>query len=156
MSRVLLAAAGVLLLLGMAACGSSTKRTAGPASTVAPATSSSAASSATTPAVNYGQQYLNDAARVNSDATKAQNATSLTDPAVVAYGKDSVTFARALLAQQWPAKAQADVHTLAAAALKAAEDISGQDLADLLSDVETSGADANVVRADLGLAAAKS
>jgi hypothetical protein len=66
-----------------------------------------------------------------------------------------VALGRTLLSQTWPANADADIHTLAAASELEAEDLYGgldvTNIAKFNHDAAASTADAQVVRADLGL-----
>jgi hypothetical protein len=147
--------AAVLILaagsgLGLAACGSGSSSTA---AVSPPAASSAPAAATTAPSVNYGQQYLADVAPANA-ATKAITASdTITSPDVLALGTAAAATARELLTQPWPASAQADVHALALDAERVNSDIKGQDITSLQADVETLDAQAQVVRADLGLPA---
>jgi hypothetical protein len=149
--------AAVLILaagsgLGLAGCSSGSSSRAA----VSPPTASSAPAAATTaPSVNYGQHYLADVAPANAAAKAITASDTITSPDVLALGTATAATARKLLTQSWPANAQADVHALALDAEKVNSDIESQDTASLQADVETMEAQAQVVRADLGLPATK-
>jgi PBP1b-binding outer membrane lipoprotein LpoB len=147
--KAVLAACAAVAALVLAGCGS-----AAPATSKASAPPSTAASpAAPSSAVNYQQQYLADVAPYDVDVSKINpNASSVTDPTIVAVQQASATLARTLLEQSWPASATADVHAMAVAAAKVGTDLSSDALlANLTSDAATADADAQVVRADLGL-----
>jgi hypothetical protein len=159
--RFALALAALALIAGISACAATT-------APVAAASRPAAASPSPSPTINYQQQYLSDVApsnadatifnawlAANPDATNAALASALTPEysALIAFG-------RALLQQQWPAKAQADVHTLALACEAEANDIDPADVADgsfdqsqYNSDNTAGEAAAQAVRADLDLPA---
>jgi hypothetical protein len=142
-----------LAVIALAGCGSHTT----PPTTPAAAQSSPSPSPSPSPTINYQQQYLTDVAPYNAAINAINpNASSVSDPTIVAVMKASLTLARTLLQQTWPANAQADVHALAVAAAKVSTDLSSNTLftANGTSDAATATADAQTVRADLGLPAA--
>lgn len=131
--------------IGLGACGSSGSSASQPAP--------HAQATHTAPAVNYKSQYLTDVAAANADAAKITSSDTITSPAVIAYGTAAGNTARVLLQQEWPANAQADVHTVATAAELVSADIQAGNLSKLMSDGTVLKADTQVVRADLGLPA---
>lgn len=160
MRRFVIALSALALAAGISACGGKSAPTA--------ATSNKAAVSSPSPSptINYQQQYLNDVAPSNA-ATGKLNAWITANPnashaqqavAVTPYYNVMVTFGRALLQQQWPSNAQADVHALALAVEAEASDSNPQTVAAGEYDPSQSGHDnsaaeaaAQAVRADLGL-----
>ncbi|MFZ0664736.1 MAG: hypothetical protein WAM97_03215 [Acidimicrobiales bacterium] len=132
-----------------------TTTSAATTTTAAPATTTTAAPTTTTVATDYGQQFLTDMAPWNT-ATKAITPTDgITSQAVITAGQEAVVSARSLLQQSWPSNAQADIHTFAVSLDTINEDVRDDNLSKFDSDVTTLDADANVVRADLGLPAIK-
>jgi hypothetical protein len=133
-----------------------TTTTSGPASstTAAPPTSTST-TSATKPAVNYGQQFLTDVAPWNAATANLNSSDGLTSQAVLTAASEAVVAARSLLGQSWPTTAEADVHAFAVELDTINEDVREDDATKFRSDVTTLDADANVVRADLGLPSIK-
>jgi hypothetical protein len=75
----------------------------------------------------------------------------LTSQPVITAAREAVVSARSLLGQSWPATAQGDVHIFAVALDTINEDVQENDFPKFESDVTSLDADANVVRADLGL-----
>jgi hypothetical protein len=143
--------------LGLAACGSqSTSHAAAPAVThsAAAAPTTAAPKLAPKPTVNYGQQYLTDIAPYNAAISKLTDSDTITSPDVLAVGTVSLSISREMLTQTWPVSAQADVHALAVGMLKGNTDIQGQDMSSLQTDEEAATAQAQTVRAELGLPAA--
>lgn len=153
----ILAGIGTLALTaGLAACGSVTHTTASaPATASQPASHAASPSATAEPAINYGQQYLADVAPYNRAAagSKANPDATWTSPSTIATATASTTFGRLLLSQSWPANAAADVHALAIGCLAIAGDIADQDYDGTQTVEEQTTAEAQVVRADLGLAA---
>ncbi len=145
-------------LLGASALAAGCWSQASPGTAGNSAPTSPAAAPSPSPIVDYQQQYLTDVAPYNAAVNKINpNATSATDPTIQAVGAASLAFSRVLLQQSWPANAEADVHTLAIASAKIAADISqgaDMDFTNFANDGSTATADAQTVRADLGLPAA--
>lgn len=144
MSRII-AGLGALALIGglgagLAACASSGSSVPKPA-----------AASSSAPAVNYGQQYLNDIKLYSAAAAAVSVSATITSPSVVHLGVVVSGVAKSLLTQSWPANAQPDIKTQALDAEKINADIQNQDLTALSSDAETLSAQSAVVRVDLGL-----
>ena len=72
-----------------------------------------------------------------------------------AAGRQAVATARKLLRQSWPASAHGDVHALAVAFDTIDADIASDNVAKFENDGTKLNADANVVRAELGLPSIK-
>jgi hypothetical protein len=87
----------------------------------------------------------------NAATARLVSSDGLTSPAVITAAHEAVVSARSLLGQSWPSKAQGDVHTFAVALDTINEDVQANNLSKFRNDVTTLDADANVVRADLGL-----
>jgi hypothetical protein len=161
-------AAMILAGLALAACGSSLTASSTSASSTstsstiaststsekAPATSV-ARSTSTTAAVNYGRQFLTDVAPWNAATANLNSSDGLTSQAVITAANEAVVAARSLLGQSWPSAAQADVHAFAVELDTINEDVREDNLTKFRDDVTTLDADANVVRADLGLPSIK-
>jgi len=148
---------GGLIITGITACAN-TAPALGSTASMGPGTKyqiagSTATVAASTPSVNYGQQYLADIGPANVAVKAVPSNAVLTSPSVLALGTATADTARELLAQSWPSNAQADVHALALDAEKVNTDIKAQDETAFLSDAEAMTAQAQVVRADLGLPA---
>jgi hypothetical protein len=154
----------ILAGLGLAACSSSsaapttttsasvTTTTAVPTTTTAaPTTTTTAAATTTTAATNYGQQFLTDVGPWNASTKDLNSSDGLTSQAVITAGQEAVISARSLLQDTWPANAESDIHTFAIALDTINEDVQEDNLAKFRNDVTSLDADANVVRADLGL-----
>lgn len=158
-------ASGLLVvIILLAACGAS-KAAPAPAAPVASVSSGHDTTTTSTPAVNYGQQYL----AIVGPANAAGNAAVIPDnptgarlaqvfaPVIAAYQKAD----DALLRAQWPAGAQADIKAMVTADGAVIGDMNaaaGQNAlsaasweTQLSSDGAKAKAAANVVRADLGL-----
>ncbi|HEY1914876.1 MAG TPA: hypothetical protein VGH27_04800 [Streptosporangiaceae bacterium] len=101
-------------------------------------------------AVNYGQQFLADVEPWNVAAADAHGA-GLDSTAARAAGQQAVDTARKLLDQSWPTADESDVHALALAFDTLNEDIVVDNQTKYLNDGIALNADANVVRAELGL-----
>jgi hypothetical protein len=127
-----------------------TPPTTSPTSTPATTTPTTGTTPATE-AVNYGQQFLTDVAPWNAATAKITSSDTLTSPAVIDAAQEAVVTARSLLSQSWPSSAQADVHTFAVELDTINEDVQEDNVTKFRDDVTTLDADANVVRADLGL-----
>jgi hypothetical protein len=102
--------------------------------------------------VNYGHRFLDDESGWNA-ATKAAVNAGLTSPKALFAGRQAVRTAHLLLTQSWPAADVSDIHALAAQFDLINEDIQADDLTKYLADGTQLNADANVVRAELGLPA---
>jgi hypothetical protein len=164
-------AAILLAGLALAACSSgsltssSTSTSTSSTSTSSPSASTStsgtvsptslAPSTSTTADVSYGQQFLTDVAPWNAATANLNASDGLTSQAVITAGNEAVVAARSLLGQSWPPSAQADVHTFAVGLDTINEDVREDDSTKFRDDVTTLDADANVVRADLGLPSIK-
>ncbi len=105
----------------------------------------------TSPAINYGRQYLADVAPWVAAAKRASGSGTLTAPAALAAGRQAVAAARQLLRQTWPASAESHIHSLAVEFDTVNEDIVENNVPKYENDGTTLNADANVVRAELGL-----
>jgi hypothetical protein len=105
----------------------------------------------TTAAVNYAQQFLTDVGPWNAATADLNSSDTLTSQAVITAANEAVVSARSLLGQSWPPTAEADVHTFAVALDTINEDVQEDNFPKFRSDLTTLDADANVVRADLGL-----
>jgi hypothetical protein len=87
-------------------------------------------------------------------ATKAiTSSDGITSQPVITAGQEAVVSARSLLQQSWPSNAQGDIHTFAVALDTINEDVREDNISKFDNDLTTLDADANVVRADLGLPA---
>jgi hypothetical protein len=162
----MIGAAAIMVTLLTACNGGSstaTSTTSTPSTTAATTTSTVAVSSTTTTtlatttttaAVNYGQQFLSDVAGWDS-AVKAAAGDGLSSTQARAAGQQAVKTAQLLLTQSWPAADAADIHTLAVQFDVINEDIQADDLNKYSSDGTQLNADANVVRAEVGLPAIK-
>ena len=85
----------------------------------------------------------------------SNSSDGLTSQAVITAANEAVVAARSLLGQSWPPNAQADVHAFAVQLDTINEDVQDDNLPKFRDDVTTLDADANVVRADLGLPSIK-
>jgi hypothetical protein len=101
--------------------------------------------------VNYGGQYLADVAPSNAASDKLSRTDSFSSPDVIAYSNAVLAFSNTLLRQQWPANARADTRALASGLAKVYGDIQDRDTAAWTADENATFADAQAVRADLGL-----
>ena len=137
---------------GFSLFGTTTTNGPGSSTTVAPPTSTTPT---TKPAVNYGQQFLTDVAPWNAATADLNSSDGLTSQAVITAASEAVVAARSLLGQSWPTTAQADVHTFAVELDTINEDVQQDNATKFRNDVTTLNADANVVRADLGLPSIK-
>ncbi len=159
-------------LAGLVACGGSsarplatvTRTTPAPATTVTTVVTTSStvtdtssassspfsANSAGAPTLDYGQQFLTDVQPWNV-ALAAVGHAGLKSPAAVAAGQQAVVASGHLLNQSWPAADEGDVHALAVQFATLNEDIMTDNETKFLNDATTLNADANVVRAELGL-----
>jgi hypothetical protein len=117
--------------------------------------SSAPASTSVAPVVDYGQQFLADVEPWNIATAALTSGDTLTSPAAKAAGQQAVAVARELLSQSWPTADQGDVHALAVEFDTLDADIDSNNLAKYRADGTSLNADANVVRAELGLAAVK-
>jgi hypothetical protein len=120
--------------------------------TPAPTTTAPAPTTTTTAAVNYGQQFLDDESGWDA-AIKAAVDSGLATPKSLAAGRQAVDMAHLLLTQSWPAADVSDIHALAAQFDLINEDIQFDDHSKYVTDGTQLNADANVVRAELGLPA---
>jgi hypothetical protein len=91
----------------------------------------------------------------NAATADLNSSDGLTSQAVITAAREAVVAARSLLGQSWPPRAQADVHAFAVELDTINEDVQEDNLAKFRDDVTTLNADANVVRADLGLPSIK-
>jgi len=114
-----------------------------------------APTTATTVAMNYGQQYLADVAPVNTALAQLGANPTITSAGAQAAGQQAVNTARLLLTQTWPSADGPDVHSLGVEFETISADIASGNFPKFRDDVTTLDADANVVRAELGLAAIK-
>jgi hypothetical protein len=137
--------------------GSSSSSTTTPSTSstgTSPTTTSSGTVPSTTPAteaVNYGQQFLADAAPWDAAVANARD-DGLTSPQTRAAGQAAMTMAQRLLAQAWPTDDEADVHTLAEDLDLIDVDIQADDLPKFDNDATNVAAATDVVKTDLGLA----
>ena len=135
-----IAGAAAVLGLGLGACGSS-RGSAAPVSH-APAK-----------VVNYKAQYLADVALRNALSDTISGNDGWASRPVTAYSDALVKESRTMLRQSWPVSAHGDIHVLALAELKVHNDILSRDYSGFETDLTTAGAEANAVRAELGLPA---
>ena len=157
--RALILAGGVLLALGIAGCGAARHNPATVSTTAAMLPSTSAPTTTTTVPVNYANQYLADIEPANAALAAFQkqygNADEVTATQAAVFAQSNIDFGRLLLSQTWPANAVADIHALAAAEELVGTDLRGglnaSNVAEFTQDANRSSADAQVVRADLGL-----
>ena len=134
-----IAGAAAVLGLGLGACGSS---------------GGSAAPVSHAPAkVVYKAQYLADMVLSNALSDTISGNDGWASRPVTAYGNALVKESRTMLRQSWPVSARGDIHVLALAALKVHDDILSRDYSGFETDLTTAGAEANAVRAELGLPA---
>ena len=109
-------------------------------------------------AIDYRAQYLADVVTTNHDIdildaiVKSGVPLYITSPAFVRYGIDSIASGRMMLHQTWPASVRADIHELALDSEKVGTDISLQNMNQQTTDGAAVTAQAQVVRAELGLA----
>ena len=134
-----IAGAAAVLGLGLGACGSSGGR--------APV------SHAAAKAVNYKAQYLADVALCTAVSDTISGNDGWASRPVTAYSNALVKESRTTLRQSWPVSARGDIHVLALAALKVHDDILSRDYSGFETDLTTASAEANAVRAELGLPA---
>ena len=132
-----IAGAAAVLGLGLGACGSS----GGSVAPVSP-----------TPAT-VKAQYLADVALSNALSDTISGNDGWASRPVTAYGNALVKESRTMLRQSWPVSARGDIHVLALAALKVHDDILSRNYSGFETDLTTAGAEANAVRAELGLPA---
>jgi hypothetical protein len=148
--------------LSVAACGSSAPVLAGASPTarvsaVAPKTTAAKPTPKPTRVINSKQQYLADVAAeekdviILNDPYNYDSGDLITSPAMVQWGNDLVIQGRNLLSQTWPANARADIRALALDNEKVSADISSQNDSTVYGDDSTATAEAQIVRADLGL-----
>jgi hypothetical protein len=137
-----IAGAAAVLGLGLGACGSS-------GGSAAPVSHSS------TKVVNYKAQYLADVALSNALSDTISDNDGWASRPVTAYSNALVKKSRTMLRQSWPVSARGDIHALALAALKVHDDILSRDYSGFETDFSTASAEANAVRAELGLPAVK-
>jgi hypothetical protein len=109
----------------------------------------------TTAAMNYGQQYLADVAPVNTALGQLGANATLASAGAQAAGQQAVNTGRLLLTQTWPSGDEPDIHNLGVEFETIDADIAADNFPKFRDDVTTLDADANVVRAELGLAAIK-
>jgi hypothetical protein len=91
----------------------------------------------------------------NAATANLNSSDGLTSQAVITAANEAVVAARSLLGQSWPPSAEADVHTFAVGLDTINEDVREDNSTKFRDDVTTLDADANVVRADLGLPSIK-
>ena len=91
----------------------------------------------------------------NAATADLNSSDTLASQAVITAANEAVVSARSLLGQSWPPTAQADVHTFAVELDTINEDVQEDNFPKFRSDLTTLDADANVVRADLGLPSIK-
>jgi hypothetical protein len=132
-----IAGAAAVLGLGLGACGSVT------------------GGSAPAEVVNYKAQYLSDVALSNALVDTISNHDGWTSRPVTAYSNALVTESRTMLHQSWPVSVRGDIHAITLAALKVHDDIQSKDSSGFQTDLTTASAEANIVRAELGLPAVK-
>lgn len=135
-----IAGAAAVLGLGLGACGSSR-------GSVAPV------SHATAKVVNYKAQYLADGVLSNALSDTISGDDGWASRPVTAYSNALVKESRTMLRQSWPVSARGDIHVLALAALKVHDDILSRDYSGFETDLTTASAEANAVRAEIGLPA---
>lgn len=139
----------VVLTVGLLGCGA----------THAPVALGSHTGPPSVATVNYASQYVADAAPWNAADTQFGKrypaATSLTAAQTQPLTNAAIAFGRTLLAQTWPAAARSDIHALAVAVERMATDLSEGlsilNVSQFEKDATAATADAQVVRADLGL-----
>ncbi len=139
-----IAGAAAMLGLGLGACGSSGGSAASHSSASAPAK-----------VVNYKAQYLSDVALSNALVGTISNHDGWTSRPVTAYSNALVTESRTMLRQSWPVSARGDIHAITLAALKVHDDILSRDSSGFQTDLTSASAEANIVRAELGLPTVK-
>ena len=132
-----IAGAAAVLGAGLGACGSS-RGSAAPVSH-AP--------------VNYKAQYLTDVTLRNALSDTISGNDGWESRPVTAYSDALVKESRTMLRQSWPVSARGDIHVLALAELKVHNDILSRDYSGFETDLTTASAEANAVRAELGLPA---
>ena len=140
-----IAGAAAVLGLGLGACGSVTGGSA----------ASHSSASAPAKVVNYKAQYLSDVALSNALVGTISNHDGWTSRPVTAYSNALVTESRTMLHQSWPVSVRGDIHAITLAALKVHDDILSKDSSGFQTDLTTASAEANIVRAELGLPAVK-
>jgi hypothetical protein len=158
--RLITIGVAAIMVTAVAACSGGPSTAAAPPATTAaapPATTAVApATTAPTPTtaatVNYGQQFLDDESGWDAAIKAAVDAT-LASALSHAAGVQAVACARLLLTQSWPAADVSDIHTLAAQFEVINSDIQIDDNSKYVADGTQLNADANVVRAELGLPA---
>jgi hypothetical protein len=91
----------------------------------------------------------------NTATAEIKQGDGLTSPAVITAAREAVVSATSLLRQSWPSNAQADIHTFAVELDTINEDVRDNNLSKFDNDVTSLNADANIVRADLGLPSIK-
>jgi hypothetical protein len=134
------AGAAAVLGLGLGACGSS-------GGSVAPV------SHAPAKVVNFKAQYLADVTLSSALSDTISGNDGWASQPVTAYSNALVKESRTMLRQSWPVSARGDIHVLALAALKVHDDILSRDYSGFETDLTTARAEANAVRAELGLPA---
>jgi hypothetical protein len=152
-----LLAIGAVAIMGtvVAACGGGSSTAATSTTTTAPTPTTTTVPAPTTTAaaaVNYGQQFLGDESGWDA-AIKAAVDSGITSALSHAAGVQAVNTAQLLLTQSWPAADVSDIHTLAAQFEVINSDIQIGDESKYIADGTQLNADANVVRAELGLPA---
>ena len=105
--------------------------------------------------MNYKAQYLSDVALSNALVGTISNHDGWTSRPVTAYSNALVTESRTMLRQSWPVSARGDIHAITLAALKVHDDILSRDSSGFQTDLTSASAEANIVRAELGLPTVK-
>ena len=151
MKKVITAAGVAILAIGISACGASSSSPSRSVSPGVPASTGPVASSSA--AVDYKQQYLDDSGPYFTafSAEQADLSATITSSDTVAFGQAADVFSKQLLAQSWPANAQADIHTLALAVAKINPDVKNKDASAFDEDTMVANEQDLTVRSDLGI-----